>query len=146
MPSKTREFDETLSLDLPRYQFLGGVFEKLIHNRPRGAPLFEFTAAELTEAMKSAALTIGVRYPVFPYLLRHTGASTDFATGDRNLLAIKRRGRWMADKSVRRYEKGSQLTRLLRDLPPAGRRFCVDSARLLPAVLCGRLAPVQCLA
>ena len=73
-------------------------------------------------------------------------ASTDFATGDRNLAAIKRRGCWMADKSVRRYEKGSQHTRLLRDLPPRGRRFCVESARRLPAVVCGRLAPVQFLA
>ena len=86
---------------------------------------------------------MGVKYPVLPYQLSDTGASTDFATGDRLLLSIRRRGRWMAERSVRRYEKGSQLTRLLRELAPAVRSFCVESAKALPAVLSKRVAPLR---
>ena len=39
------------------------------------------------------------------YRLRHGGASADFAMGHRDLLGIKRRGRWRNDDSLRRYEK-----------------------------------------
>jgi hypothetical protein len=143
LPSKTKEFDETLSLDLPRYQFLGGVFERLLHGRRPNAPLFDFSMKELAEAMRETGKRLGVSYPVLPYQLRHTGASTDFATGDRSLLAIRRRGRWRAERSVRRYEKGSQLTRLLRALPCAARTFCVESAKALPAVLSRRVVPLR---
>ncbi len=81
---------------------------------------------------------------MLPYQLRHAGASKEFATGDRSLLAIRRRGGWLADRSVRRYEKGSQLTRLLRELPLAAGSFCVESAKALPAVLSRRVVPLRC--
>ena len=97
---------------------------------------------ELAKQMQRAGRSLGVRDPVLPYQLRHTGASTDFATGDRSLVAIRRRGRWRAEQSVRRYEKGSQQTRLLRELPAAVRAYCVESAKQLPGVLCGRVAPL----
>jgi len=142
-PSKTKEFDETLSLDLPRYEFLGYALARLIKGRKPHEALFRFDMREMAEAMRDAGRSIGVRYPVLPYQLRHTGASTDFATGDRNLESIRRRGRWRAEQSVRRYEKGSQLTRLLRDLPAPARGFCIESARALPGVLSRRLVPLR---
>jgi len=59
------------------------------------------------------------------------------------LLSIKRRGRWRSDASLRRYEKGPQATRLLAQLPAATRGFCIEAARLMPAVICGRAAPLK---
>ncbi len=113
VPSKSKDFDETLSLDLPSYELLGTALRRLVRGRRADEPLFTFSMTELAESMKETALLIGVRYPVFPCQLRHTGASTDFATGDRTLLGIRWRGRWIAEKSARRYEKGLQSTRLL---------------------------------
>ncbi len=94
---------------------------RLVQGRRPHKPLFGFSMRELTETMRETGKALGLKYPVLPYQLKHTGASTDFATGDKTLVAIKRRGRWMAERSVRRHEKGLQLTRLLRQLdqPPA---------------------------
>jgi len=50
-PSKTREFDETLSLDLDRYQFLGAALRKLTADRHRDAPLLNLPPAGLAEVM-----------------------------------------------------------------------------------------------
>ncbi len=142
-PSKTKEFDETLSLDLPWYQYLGVALARLVQGRRPQEPLFWFTMKELAEAIREAGKMLGVRYPVRPNKPRHTGASTYIATGDMSLVAIRRRGRWMAEQSVRRYEKGSQLTRLLRELVPAPRSFCVESAKAFPSVLSRRVAALR---
>ena len=40
-----------------------------------------------------------------PHSARHTGAARDLAEGYRSLAQVKRRGRWLADKSVDRYAK-----------------------------------------
>ncbi len=88
LPNQSQEFDKILSLDLPRYVFLSPVFWKLTRNRAKTEPLFSFSVATLILHMKATASTLGARHPAFPYQLRHTGASTDFATGDRSLIAI----------------------------------------------------------
>ena len=42
-----------------------------------------------------------------PYMLRHGGASHDALAGRRSIAAIKKRGRWRSDQSLRRYQKES---------------------------------------
>jgi hypothetical protein len=57
-------------------------------------------------------------------------------------MAIKRRGRWRSDSSLRRYEKGAQITKQLRALPGSVQSFVVRAATSLPGVLGGRLRPL----
>ena len=137
-PSKTGEFDEGLQLDLPRYQFLGSVLRRLTADCDARAPLVSLEPRELATAMKEVAELMRIPLKVFPYQLRHTGASTDFSTGDRLIADIKRRGRWWADQSTRRYERASQLTRLLQSIPEPALSYCLEAARGLPSVIYGR--------
>ena len=139
--SKTKEYDESLLLDLPQHQFLGPVLADLISNRRGGEPLFKFDQGHLTRCFRMVTDELGVKPQPMLYQLRHSGASMDYINRARDLLGIKRRGRWRADSSLRRYEKGGRLTEQLRKLAPRVRGFCVRSAGRLPAVLCSRLAP-----
>jgi hypothetical protein len=45
------------------------------------------------------------------YSLRHGGASADRLDNRRSIAAVKRRGRWRADASLRRYEKSTVALR-----------------------------------
>jgi hypothetical protein len=137
-PSKTGVFDECLILDLPKHQFLGAGLQRLTANREAQAALFQCTPAQLAAALKEGAARLGVPTPPLAYQLRHSGPSIDFADGTRTLAEIKRRGRWRADSSMRRYEKGSQLTRFLRGIPAGPRDFVVRACRSLPDVIQGR--------
>ena len=47
--------------------------------------------------------------PIIPYQARHSGASSDVASGRRTVHETKLRGRWQADASLRRYQKGGRL-------------------------------------
>ncbi len=51
---------------------------------------------------------VGLRDPSL-YRLRHGGASSDVASKNRTLEQFKRRGRWQADESVRRYTQVERL-------------------------------------
>ena len=113
-----------------------------MRNRLPSAALVDRTSHQFAEALKLASCGVGLPLLAIPYQMRHTGASTDFGTGDRSIVEIRRRGRWRSDTSVRRYEKGSQLTRVLSQLPASTQRYCVTAARCMPRVLCGRLEPM----
>jgi hypothetical protein len=140
-PSKTGVFDECLLLDLPKHEFLGAGLKALLSSRHMCGRLFPFAPRDLAAALQESGQRLGMQPPPLPYQLRHSGPSVDFADGSRGLAAIKRRGRWRTDSSLRRYEKGAQLTRSLRRLAPAARDFVVRASRDLPAVLAGRLRP-----
>ena len=49
--------------------------------------------------------------------MRHGGASHELAVKARPLDEIKKRGRWLTDTSLRRYEKGARLPELLAKIP-----------------------------
>ncbi|CAK0874830.1 unnamed protein product, partial [Prorocentrum cordatum] len=58
-----------------------------------------------------------------PYMMRHGGASDDALRQTRSLEAIKRRGRWAADTSVKRYEKHARVLKSLEGLPASARDY-----------------------
>ena len=96
-------------------------------------PLLGVEAPRLRLLVAEAAAKAGLAsWGVTPYALRHTGPSHDFLAQTRSLTAIKRRGRWTADQSVRRYEKASQVTARLARLPQATLRFLQAADRELP--------------
>ena len=53
----------------------------------------------------------------------------------RGLEAIKRRGRWVSDLSVRRYEKGSRVMRRLASLDRGRQLLLAEADRLLEGAL-----------
>ena len=57
--------------------------------------------------------------------------SHDIQEGFRSLMAAKARGRWLADSSLRRYEKHAKLTRQLQLLSPSIRQMCMERAKKL---------------
>jgi integrase len=120
-PSKTKEFDETMMLDLNHHQFLVPLLQRMVldrHLNPQDL-LFQLTPSTLREWMQDMQVQCQLQQlgPLHPYRLRHGGASTDFWEGHRALADIQKRGRWRTTTSVRRYEKGGRIAQLLSKLP-----------------------------
>ena len=136
--SKTGHFDEGVLLDLPKHRCITYLLAQLSANRGGHEQLAPVQPAELAEFLRQFAVKLRLPFRPLPYQLRHTGPSTDSAEGLRSLQEIKRRGRWQADNSVKRYEKAAQLTRVLNSLTPAAQSFCLLSAKELPDVIYGR--------
>ena len=123
-PSKTREFNQSLALDLERQRELGPSLERRLRarRRPGGGrrhaaaaargdevpPLFAVNQKDVNTFFRDAARRFGLdRIGVTTlYQLRHGGASFDVVSPARSLGGIRRRGRWRSWGSMRRYEKG----------------------------------------
>ena len=58
------------------------------------------------------------------YSCRHGAPSEDMARNARSLAEIQRRGRWVADSSVRRYEQRGRLHLVLSRIDPTVLMFC----------------------
>ena len=137
-PTKTKEFNESVLLDTQSRPWLGPFVEALAAKRPQEEPQLVRTTYHVWErAFQAAASKAGVSilHPVL-YLLRHTGASSDILKRRRRLDVVKKRGRWLSDMTVRRYEKAAQTQSRLNLLSPAARefaRYCHDHLGALVA-------------
>jgi len=129
-PSKTGEFDESLSHDNTEFFWVGGLLTRLRAGRGATQPLLDLTyatwAAQFTQAAVVAGL--GALGPPTLYQLRHGGASHELATRARPLAEIKKRGRWASDNSVRRYEKSGLLPTQLQRATEAVQRLAHAAA------------------
>ncbi|CAE7735243.1 unnamed protein product [Symbiodinium necroappetens] len=105
-PSKTNVFDESILLS-DRVQFLLPALAALVERHRRQQALFGFTCAQLNAEFKSAAAALKLdELGATLYGNRHGGASELRLRGT-PLKEIKARGRWVADSSVKRYEKAT---------------------------------------
>eukprot|EP00439_Symbiodinium_sp_Y106_P031171 s2233_g3.t1 len=119
VPSKTSEFDETVTIDIQPIIFAATALEHhlALNTRPRTEPMFSVTVEQVSEFMKKTFARLNMQKAIgdpHPYRLRHGGPSRDIATKWRTLADVQKRGRWKSFSSVRRYEKGGRL-RVLRD-------------------------------
>ena len=73
------------------------------------------------------------------YSIRHAGPSNDLMDGQGDVKSVKKRGRWRADESVRRYEKGALLGKEMLELLPDIRARGVRAAAAIEEVLNGTL-------
>ena len=155
-PTKIGEYDNTLPLDLPRHALLGPMLEancevafgkgwrrREVALEKKGQisvlRLFPFTAAELTRTVKRVVAKIGADVgDIQLHRLRHAGASHDFLTRTRELEAIRRRGRWMSWKSLRRYEKGPRLSQALQNLDEAWRKHALQCGERVYSVIANK--------
>ena len=122
IPGKTGLWDSSVAVDLDPW-----LWEPLraLHSRRRdGQFLWDFTGAQLRMHFKTAVSALGLGgLSDHLYSLRHGGASYDLLMQRRTLLAIRERGRWMSDASLRRYAKATLLQRETNKVPVAVLEF-----------------------
>ena len=140
-PGKTGVFDKTVLID--KCPELINVLPRLLVGKRPEDPLWRTSGTDdvviFAEAVKATGLDL---ISACRYGLRHGGASDDLMTGARSALEVKRRGRWLADSSLKRYAKETRILSELSKLP----RPTIVYGRLvldnIQAVLEGkRLAP-----
>jgi hypothetical protein len=127
VPTKTRDFDESVLLDSPHRRWMNGELERLAARKPPEALLFDTDMKEWDKAFRSAALQAGlsVLRPCL-YMLRHTGSSSDALNARRTELGIKSRGRWQRDKTVRKYEKHARSLYQMSELDAKSQLFALN--------------------
>lgn len=135
-PSKTGSFDDGLPLDSPYLNWLGPVLLTLTFPFGRNSKMFAFDYQEIKEVFGAAMHSLQLGDPSL-YRLRHGGASHDRAANFRTIGDVKRRGRWVADASVRRYEKPTILHAEEGRLPNRLARLAVPLERLLSSIISG---------
>ena len=141
-PSKTLRYNDSVILDTADREWIGPLIEELAHRRRSEVGLFPFSQADMVQGVHQATASLGLTaWNITPYLFRHTGPSDDFVSKRRCLDAIKRRGRWASDASVRRYEKGSRVNARLMELTKEMLRHCHQCDLNLEKVLRGIVPP-----
>lgn len=146
-PTKSGEFDDTVILGdsasvSAKRGWVSDMLASLAKGMWKAKPIFSISLAQWERSFAEAALNLGLApLKITPHCLRHGSASTDFAVGLRGLDAIKRRGRWKASASVRRYEKSGRLSRQVDLMPPEIVRSAKASAIHLAHVLMIRAPP-----
>ena len=98
--------------------------------------LWPARGAELVEEFQLACLSFGLAHlKPCRYALRHGGASDDLLTRRREHLAVKRRGGWTTDASLKRYGKETRLLKEIGRIPPSVLAFGSLVSSHLPEVL-----------
>lgn len=106
--SKTGFFDDGVPLDSSVIPELGSLLVELSQVIPPSQPLFGLSCAHVKRAFETVCDKLNIPDRSM-YRLRHGGASHDRASNSRSLAEIKKRGRWAADSSARRYERSVRL-------------------------------------
>lgn len=126
IPSKTFQWDEMLSMDLPHLKFLGPAMKKHLRlaSRKKGEKAFAVTLDQLNNFVSGHWEELGLKPLGQPHLyrFRHGGASFEAANHLRSLELIQARGRWQTLKSLKNYEKGGRLPQLFASLSKATQR------------------------
>ena len=143
IPSKTKQWDEMLSIDLKHMKFLGPALEQILDlkNRAGADKAFTISLEDVNQFMENNWEPLGLKPLGKPhaYRLRHGGASYEAALKLRTLASIQSRGRWQTLKSVKNYEKGSRLAQLFGSLSKATRDKAVRAKKDVVQVLSGKL-------
>ena len=124
--TKTGVVDDAIIMDQPPW--LGALITKWFGALGPDEPLFPEDPNLVLKCFRAACQSLGLP-PLCMYQLRHGGASEDLLSKTRDTQAVKARGRWTTDSSVRRYAKPAQLQRLANAMSPEG-RVCAEFAML----------------
>lgn len=142
IPSKTAQWDEALTLDLPYQNFLGKAIDAAmrLRSRPPTETVFKVTAQEVNLFMQQQWQKHHFETLNAPrlYRLRHGGASFELAGRLRPITEVQIRGRWETVRSLKNYEKGSRLSQLFGSLPEAKQQECIQATEQLAAVFLDR--------
>ena len=97
-------------LGVPNRAWVKSAAQALYHKRIVG-PLFpRLSLAKYESHFRKAVKSLGLTaLGLTPNVVRHSGPSADLLMRVRTLTAVKKRGRWVCDKSVARYGKEARL-------------------------------------
>jgi integrase len=130
--SKVGLSDETILLDSSLMPWLGDLLTTRLQGVPN-ALMFHMTYQDLKNVWMSTLKEIGLPQDhAVLYQLRHSGPSYDRLTKSRSLQDVKKRGRWSADSSVRRYEAHARLAQEFQRLPKKIQQKCYQALKQLP--------------
>lgn len=117
-PSKTGLYVEAILLS-SWMLFLVPALAALVSSIPLTARLWPYSISQVTKITQRLGAMLGLaRLDLTAYSTRHGSAATDRLKGRRTRGEIKDRGRWLADSSVRRYEKSALLVQQRDFMPP----------------------------
>jgi hypothetical protein len=140
VPSKVGEFDSSLILDFPCW--LGPALALLTKGRPSHASMWRHSPQDYNDFLEAAALRLGIAHmKPSAYGFRHAGASYDVLSARRQLLEIKRRGRWKTDRSLARYGKEALAAAELSKVPPIIREYGALVEQQLYDIMRGMVKP-----
>jgi hypothetical protein len=111
-PTKTGVFDDSIPLNSVDRRYIAPLLAWWIATQKLKRDDFVFSVSHLElgkEFTRVCALLGLSRWGFVLYSCRHGGPSEDRANRMRSLLEIQKRGRWMSEKSVRRYEQEGRL-------------------------------------
>ena len=134
--STTGGSDDSIVLDSVWLQWMSPTFVKFKRGRTTG-PLWSFGYPTSLVRFRAAAEGFGAPHLV-PYQLRHSGASNDRISEERDLLSIQKRGRWASHKSLVRYEKAARVGLSLMRYHAALRAHFDECMLHLEAIVLGR--------
>ena len=122
-PTKIGEFDQHVMLDREDRVGLHPLLVKL-HALPAAHRVWTFISKQALLWFKTLARDLHIPLGSQSlYVLRHGGVSADMLGRRRSLADIKKRGRWMQDNSLRRYEKAARALQELEKIPAVIRRY-----------------------
>jgi hypothetical protein len=133
--SKTNTFDDSVLLDLDPFRQVAPLLPRLKAGKADHEMAFQFTSRQWHTLIQGALVQLNLQRKLVLYQLRHSGPSNDFFHRRRPLAEVKRRGRWLSDKSVRRYEKAARLTEQLSSLPWSLQEAAKQSKARIPKEL-----------
>ena len=118
LPSKVGELDEAILLDQPYVQGLGKIMADFVKHLEPHDRIFNMDPKRATTAFNEVIMEEGYDRVGLncSYQLRHGSASTDVLDGLRSLTEVQKRGRWQAQKSVRRYSNGGRISQVFAEL------------------------------
>ena len=140
--TKTGTFDDSLILDSEYTSGFSPLWRALTENRVGTDPLFRFKQEGYSKLVKEAFIAVGgaALAPV-AYSCRHGGPAWDRYRKYRTVAEVKSRGRWLSERSLRRYEKHSKMAQAMSRIGRKWQRFHAECAAHLAAILIGRRAP-----
>ena len=139
-PDKTGVFDNTLHLDNPTTStWLGPAMMRLAKKSGPDHPIYDFKMGDFRKQLQRAGEQLGLPN-LHAYQLRHGGASDDLNQRRRDFNAVRERGRWRTDSSVRRYAKTGKIQKMLQDMKSTHLEFCKWASKNLERVMTGRIA------
>lgn len=136
--TKTGTFDDSVILDSPYTAELGPMWAALVGCEPgspwrvSSAPLFPFTQDQYSKSVKQAFTAVGGEaLAAVAYSARHGGPAWDRYKKFRSVPEVKSRGRWLSDRSLRRYEKHSKLAQVMGMIAKPWQRYHALCAKQL---------------
>jgi integrase len=133
VPTKTQQYDDTILLDTPGFDWVFAVLLRHLGSRPLegDADVWTFTVEQLRSVFNAAVTGLGLPDGTCLYQLRHGGASYDLLEGHRAWEAVRSRGRWMSDVTVKRYAKSGVIQRYILMVPKIVMEYGLMSAEVL---------------